>query len=83
MGLLSYYASVRMHACGLKTIFHAPMSYFDATPLGTYAFRESECCVSLDEFHRARAFCFRKRYGQYVYLAHVIRSSIHVDRIPV
>lgn len=34
MSLLSYIASAKMHGNSLNTILHAPMSFFDTTPLG-------------------------------------------------
>lgn len=37
MSLVSYLASAKMHGNSLKTILHAPMSFFDTTPLGMVA----------------------------------------------
>ena len=66
-------ASAKMHRNGLTTALHAPMSFFDTTPLGRwqvlFQFR-----LVFDVDCRSNPWRVWKRHGQYatIFLSHFI-----------
>ncbi|KAJ7650714.1 ABC transporter [Roridomyces roridus] len=46
--LLTYFASQNLHKGALKRVMHAPMSFFDTTPLGRIMHRFTKDCDTID-----------------------------------